>query len=683
MTQTQNPDLYDDIDLDAFDDFDGADIAPARWGGTDYLSGMWSSSFSRHDSQAAVVAHGMVQTFVNAFARDGRYLVTFDPRVSTAGTDMDTRRVVITPAPILDQSIDAEQAGLILTGLAVHEISHSRYGKATAAAVARAFPRNGLADQLSNILDDVRIEARFAADYPGYAGVFAPTLDYVGRGMVAKNGGRPIELAAGDYANIASAAIRYSEYTDWFGLEAERDWWQAWAGRWSREDSPRRHVEAIREALRHVVAARQSAKAERADEQPEQAAADESQEPAPAEADEAGTNEDMDAGEDQESGASDGDADDDEKIDADAAGTDSGASLDDADEATDEGEDADDELGEMSDSDLNEASRESSPRSDIDMPACAGSEAVESAAEDGGVDPYAIESAAEAAQEAVESARDGEDDGHGNQVDVARSLRGLIHGRISHRTSTRIQASEAAARYVRDAILRSRSGHTGTSRYQKRGQLDNRGLHRIAANDARLFSKRHAPDPGRYLVWFLIDCSSSMSGAPIVQAAQVAEAVAAASRSTPNTRVEVWGWSDAFRPNRWGAGAARVWSDGQPVSDVRKVADLPMGGTPDTEIICWAARAITREARGSEQPVLIVGSDGAGNGGNVATQRAVEEARSLGVEVRSVALGHAVTEEVQLQMYGRGGYVAWQGSVLETAKPLARMIAAMVGKARR
>lgn len=688
---------YDDIDLDQFEDFESDDLAPILRNSTDYLDGMWGrAGLGTRDERAAVLAHGMVQSFINAFARDGHYRVTFDPNVSTAGTDLNARKVVLTPAPVLDTSITAEEAGRVLTGLAVHEISHPRYGRSTADAVNRAFPGNWVADRLSNILDDVRIEARFADDYPGYAGVFAPTLEYVGRGMVARNGGAPIVIPAGDAVNLASGAIRYPSFCDWTGLEAERDWWQAWGAKWSREDAPRKHVEAIREALRHIVATKQSQKAEQPEQQPDEAQpADEQdaqpQQDAPSveasegesnedeqaagdEADEDATDEDMDAGEDAESAASDGDADDDEEIDAEAAGTDSAAS---------HADEADDDSDELSDEELNDLTQQQSERAGQELPRCVGTDAVNRAAADQGVDQLDIEDAKEKAQEAVEAARDGEDDGHGGTVDVARSLKGLIHGRINGRASTWMKPSDAASRHIRDAILRSRSGHTGVSRYQKRGALDNRGLHRIASRDSRLFSKKHAPDPGKYLIWVMVDVSSSMAGDAVRQAAQVAEAIAAASRSTPNTRVQVWAWSNAFRPNRGGAGVARVWQDGQPTTDVFKLCDLPMGGTPDVPVLTWAARAINREARGGEQPVIFFASDGEGNYGNGATKEAVAEVRKLGVDIRSISLGDWVTEEDQIDMYGQSNYVAWQGSILATANPLARMIARITGKAQR
>ena len=660
MNLTPNP---DDIDLDQFEDFDSHDFwsydRPADSG---YLNNMWGrTGFGRRDSEAAVIAHGMVQSVVNAFSRGERYRVVFDPNTSTAGTDFEARKITVTTAPILDQTITAEQAGLILTALAAHEISHPRYGKATAKAVEVAFPRNRLAQRLGNILDDVRIERRFVGDYPGYAGIFEPLLEYVGAATMKKNGGRQVTPAITDQANIAAGALRYPMIVDWTGIEAERDWWLNWADRWSREDSPRRHVEAIRIALRHVVETREEAKAA----SPTQ--------PQKSKAEEDATNEDKDAGQDAESAASGDEPDDSEKIDADAAGTDSGASHE---------EDAEEDE-ELDDDELNAATQDEDAGDEEEMPSCAGGDSVENAAEENGVDDYEMERAAENAQEAIDAARDGEDDGHGGTVDVARSLKGLIHGRLDYRSSQWITSADAASRHIRDAILRSRSGHTGVATYQKRGRLDNRGLHRIAAGDTRLFSKRHAPDPGKYLVWVMIDTSSSMAGNAIREAAQVAEAIAMASRSTPNTRVEVWGWSDAYRPNRGGAGVARVWKDGQPTTDVRKVADLSMGGTPDVPVIGWAARAIRREAKGGEQPVIIFCSDGQGNNGAAATKRAVDEARSLGVDMRSVALGRAVDDDDQLEMYGKDGYVPFQGSVLATALPLGRMIARITGKAQR
>src|SRR6185503_12777640 len=163
-----------------------------------YLGRMWDrSGFGWGDREATIEARAealtvgsrMVKAFVNTFTtgRGGRYRVTFDPSTSTAGVNYDERRIIISPAPVLDDTLTPQEAGVILTAMAVHEASHVRYGTDVATSIRRAFgkrrdydhPHADEARGLANILEDVRIERRFAADYPGYAHVFAPAAKYV------------------------------------------------------------------------------------------------------------------------------------------------------------------------------------------------------------------------------------------------------------------------------------------------------------------------------------------------------------------------------------------------------------------------------------------------------------------------------------------------------------------------
>jgi DNA-binding CsgD family transcriptional regulator len=255
-------------DLDELEDFDSEDfgdeeddeeVLDAR---NDYVGGLWGrygyTVGGRVNRDASlVVAHQMVQTFVDTFSTsEVRYRVTFSDKAGVAGTDMLGHKILISPSPAYDASLSPQEAGVLMTAAAVHEASHVRYGKSTYAAVKRVFGPRHTPHVLSNLLDDVRIERRFADDYPGYAGVFRPMLAYVAAAENKKRGLYKPKL--GDPLNLAISAVRYAQWADWSapGLAAERDWWQAWADKWAREDSPRRHVEAVREGLRHVASRR-------------------------------------------------------------------------------------------------------------------------------------------------------------------------------------------------------------------------------------------------------------------------------------------------------------------------------------------------------------------------------------------------------------------------------------------
>lgn len=265
----------DAIDLDQFDDFESEDFdeedkgddgrnafVTALWEkhGFEDVGAVGASDRGAAIARALVIAHKMCQNYVDTFSTDdARYRVTFDPSYSTAGTDLVGKVIAISPSPVYDEKVTAVEAGLVLTAMATHEVSHVRYGRSTAAAVRRVFGNKRAPNWLSNLLDDVRIERRFADDYPGYRDVFRPMLDYIARS--GKPGDKP-PLRMSNLLAVAARAVRYAPYEDWSTpqLVAERDWWQAWADKWSKEDSPRRHVEAVREGLKHIVVTQEKVK---------------------------------------------------------------------------------------------------------------------------------------------------------------------------------------------------------------------------------------------------------------------------------------------------------------------------------------------------------------------------------------------------------------------------------------
>lgn len=233
------------------------------------------------------------------------------------------------------------------------------------------------------------------------------------------------------------------------------------------------------------------------------------------------------------------------------------------------------------------------------------------------------------------------------------------------------KAVRGASSAIRAAFARSRTGHFATDRGKRSGHLDSTSLSRIARDDYRIFSKRTAPSEGRYLVWLMVDCSGSMGGQPVEDATAVASSLAAASRHLPNVELDIWGWTSGWKGiGAWGA--VRVWHTGDPLVNVGYLPVVRRGGTPDKEVVTWAAKAIRKSARRDQQPVLIIASDGAGS--MYGDPSVVDEARRRGVRVVSVALGGAL-EEYQEMVYGPHGYVPWAGSIAATAKPLGELVA--------
>jgi len=627
--------------------------------GDGYLDAMWRGTGFRGGAfdraQDTVVAHKMVETFINAFARDGRYQVSFNESTTTAGTDMNARKVTITPAPIADPTLTPEQAGRILTGLAVHEISHPRYGKETAREVQRVFPYNPVADRISNLLDDVRIERAYGREYPGYANVFEPTLRYIGNANVERNGGKRIVPVMSDQANLAVAAVRYPFVADWNPTTAaEARWWIDWAERGAATGDVKAHVASVREALAHMVANSIStpppSTPQASEEQDQDADSQDNKEGAGASGDEDPTDESDDAQEGS-SDASEDASDDDGIGDGPMPATNPKAQA-----AADA----------MHDRELGAEAKGNNIAQVGQLPECAGSEAVEQAAENNGTSTVAIADLKNDADEVIESERHVEPDGHGLTVDVAKSFRGIVESPVAS------VPSDVAARYIRNAILRSRTGHTATDSFQRRGRLDQRGLDRLAHGDARIFERRSAPAPGRYDIWVMVDCSSSMDGGALRQAAQVAHAMATAAASVPTTRMTVWGWSYRFRPSSAQCGVVKAWETGQDPRNIFKMQGLNLGGTPDATILGWAGRAIRKDVRGEEKPVIIFISDGQGE--NVMNDR-IAEARRTGVAVYGVSFGSSLDEAALTSRFGRGNYVAFDKDIITTAKGLAALFA--------
>lgn len=366
------------------------------------------------------------------------------------------------------------------------------------------------------------------------------------------------------------------------------------------------------------------------------------------------------------SSSADGDADDE---DADAADD------DEADEA--DRQEAEAEAEAMTDADLGDVESEKVLAEDDELFDSCIDKMVEDAAREHGAPTG--DDIHKSAERAVRS-RDGLQRTDFGTVAVYRSAKGLRERRSSYHVDPRPSPQAAAA--VRNAILRSRLGRAGVERRQPRGRLDSMSLHRIAEHDHKLFKRPIVPSPGKFLVWVMVDVSGSMDGYPVADAATVARALADATVGTPTVRMAVWGWSDPFLRGYgslgWSAsaGVVKVWEKGRSSSteDIYDLTRLRMGSTPDAPVLAWAWREILKQLQPGERPAIIMCSDGWGDS---RLPLVIEQATKHGVAVKSVALGSYVAESDQLFRFGRGNYVPWRGSINETARPLATMVAKM------
>lgn len=227
----------------------------ADWGYT----GILTADEGRQAQQARVALQG-VTAIVNALAQGDQYRVALSG-TATAWTDMRVKQVSVTSAALYDPRLTPDEGLAITTAMAVHEAGHGRISGPNAKAVEKAYKSTGhvqqaLAGRLSNIVEDVRLEADTARLWPAYGPLFPLALWWVAQryptGAVSR-----VPASQAEAANFAVAAIRYADLTRWDdtvpGVASERAWWQAWGASAAKAKGSTAHVAAIREAMAHIA----------------------------------------------------------------------------------------------------------------------------------------------------------------------------------------------------------------------------------------------------------------------------------------------------------------------------------------------------------------------------------------------------------------------------------------------
>ena len=572
------------------------------------------------DVDRVAIGSKMIKSFVDTFSRPGeRYSVTFTNSKS-AQSSRDAKMVQISAGPLYDDDLSHDEAGRVLMGLACHEAGHSRYGADHEAAVRRIFGVASTPHALSNLLDDIYLEASFVAEYPGFAGIFAPVEAWVGKQHETTNP-RGSELLVG------VRATRYHDKYDWTGMEESRDWWVNWAKTYAVK-STTQHVEGIRVALQRIV-------------------------------DEAETNDAEAPKGESKGGEAQGEP---------QRGDD-----------TQPGESQQGERGTQGEGVESESAGEA-PASDVDLAEAA--DATMTSADK--VVALELSEVSDAANHGTSNARSQEAQNILDDVRTGEIVDGQLIQRINVRQANSsgrkvyARPTGAAAAAIRMAFMRGRGGHTDITKGTKRGRCDNSSLWRVANNDPRMFHRRSAPSPRSWLVWIMIDWSSSMNGSQ-EEIMAVARAFAAAARTESSMRLAVKLWTTP-QPGSYThagigsyahAGIVDVWQTGESMTRLDEVNRVAMGGTPDATTMKWARRAIAREVRGDESPMIVMVSDGAGFVTQL--QKEVAQARKDGIEVISVAAGF-VNPQTQETVYGPKQYVPWLGSITKTASVLARLL---------
>ena len=196
-----------------------------------------------------------LQALVDHLSPDRGYRLSFVPD-GTAATSFATRQVVVTAQALARKSGSFDEAvsvegWAITAGFVAHEVSHIRYGQDTAKAVDARWPHtdpdHALAHACSNLLDDLRIEARFAADFPGFGAIFHDVRKWVAEQPGSKANERRLQHAYGapsadDVFNLVIGFTRLF----WAGHHASvAAWADQWAVDYVVDDTTSLHIAGV------------------------------------------------------------------------------------------------------------------------------------------------------------------------------------------------------------------------------------------------------------------------------------------------------------------------------------------------------------------------------------------------------------------------------------------------------
>jgi hypothetical protein len=132
--------------------------------------------------------------------------------------------MVVSVKPMLDAKPGTPLAKVaaVMTGFTVHEIGHTKLDFYT--AIEKRWPKKHLPKVLGNIIEDVVLEQRTVAKYPGFAdhgdgNIFRPTLEWMADLTCPKT---PLvwKGSTGHKVNIVGQVLRYREFVT-FGNDAE------------------------------------------------------------------------------------------------------------------------------------------------------------------------------------------------------------------------------------------------------------------------------------------------------------------------------------------------------------------------------------------------------------------------------------------------------------------------------
>lgn len=215
------------------------------WGGSTWFGSVGGSK-NTEDARKLAVALQAVQSTIRVVDSHEKRMIVRLAQDEAAGapesyTEFGNRIIQVSPMALTDPAVEQGEGIDITTGFALHEASHAQYSEPTLQAMRQPTVLLPLAvvGLLHNILEDVRIEEMTSEVFPGFAGYFDKSHDYVWdlqKKVVPTKWGPSLKEKLGAIIAGVKWPAHYQPIVDKDAvLLTEIPWWQAWVKRYHDE----------------------------------------------------------------------------------------------------------------------------------------------------------------------------------------------------------------------------------------------------------------------------------------------------------------------------------------------------------------------------------------------------------------------------------------------------------------
>lgn len=594
----------------ASDWFDDTSWQPKNY--SDYWgASKWFGSAGTDIERKLAVALQAVRTTVKVIDSGAKRMTV---RLAAEGdslasyTNFDERVIQVSPAALLDPTVDQIRGIDITTGWALHEASHSAYTEPIIRAITHPTELKPVAvsSMLLNVLEDVRIERLTSDRFPGFARYFDIGADYMWHRQLPH-----IPTAWGPSLNDKINAIILSvKWHDQFlplaaadrELEVECDWWYDWSLRYIAGEPARALIE---EGLARLAS---------------------------------------DSNTQSELNKQSEDEDDLRKYSA--------------------------TLSDMIRDAINKLRAGQPGIESCPSPSTSVSTGGRAPVNDSTGAPVSLTSDQAESVERLVDAEYSDCDMSGFRFPVGDAAPTSIatmrpvEDDTSRRLAESAKPDHGLLARMRAAFFFRPSAMEWSTRNLRSGTVDDDELWRAGSGDTKFFEQRvieSAPDTN---VTLLVDASGSMSGRKMRAAMQAAYTMCDVLRHTRGVRVRVRAHTASVRDAGWnGAIIYRIWDSGDPISRIGTLDTVDHGNNFDGYAIGWCVDELMSESHPNEQNVLFVLSDGLPNGDGANGQHygdepamdhvrsVVEYARRQGVDIIQIAIDSSVRSTEQARMF--------------------------------